>query len=120
MTPEKMKIRVLSEQPDTIYEGLLISYKISPVLGIPLNWTTEIKTVKDSVFFVDEQLKGPYKIWRHEHHFEAVDGGVLMTDSVSYRLPFGFLGEFAHWLFVRKQLETVFDYRFKKVEELFG
>ncbi|ASS50112.1 MAG: hypothetical protein A3D31_11120 [Candidatus Fluviicola riflensis] len=120
ITPENMKIRVLTEQPDTIYEGLTISYKISPVLGIPLNWTTEIKTVKVNVLFVDEQLNGPYKIWRHEHHFKAVEGGVLVTDIVSYKLPLGFLGKFAHWLFVRKQLETVFEYRFKKVESLFN
>jgi ligand-binding SRPBCC domain-containing protein len=102
-----------------MYEGLMITYKVSPVLGIPLGWITEIKTVQDGVFFVDEQRKGPYKIWHHEHHFEAVEGGVLMTDIVSYTLPFGFLGKLAHWLFVRKELEAIFEYRFKKVDELF-
>lgn len=120
ITPEKMKFRVLTEQPATMYEGLMIAYKVSPVLGIPLGWITEIKTVRDGVFFVDEQRKGPYKIWHHEHHFEAVEGGVLMTDIVSYTLPFGFLGKFAHWLFVRKQLEAIFEYRFRKVEEMFS
>jgi len=119
ITPEKMKFTVLTEQPKTMYEGLMIAYKVSPVLGIPLGWITEIKTVQDGVFFVDEQRKGPYKIWHHEHHFEAVEGGVLMTDIVSYTLPFGFLGKLAHWLFVRKQLEAIFEYRFKKVDELF-
>lgn len=119
ITPEKMKFRVLTEQPAAMYEGLMIAYKVSPVLGIPLGWITEIKTVRDGVFFVDEQRKGPYKIWHHEHHFEAVEGGVLMTDIVSYTLPLGFLGKFAHWLFVRKQLEGVFEYRFQKVEEMF-
>ncbi len=119
ITPEKMKFTVLTEQPETMYEGLMIAYKVSPVLGIPLGWITEIKTVKEGLFFVDEQRKGPYSIWHHEHHFEAVEGGVLMTDIVTYTLPLGFLGKFAHWLFVRKQLETIFEYRFKKVEELF-
>jgi ligand-binding SRPBCC domain-containing protein len=120
ITPEKMKFTVLTEQPETMYEGLMIAYKVSPVLGIPLGWITEIKTVKEGLFFVDEQRKGPYSIWHHEHHFEAVEGGVLMTDIVSYTLPLGFLGKFAHWLFVRKQLETIFEYRFKKVEEIFN
>jgi ligand-binding SRPBCC domain-containing protein len=119
ITPEKMKFTVLTEQPKTMYEGLMIAYKVSPVLGIPMGWITEIKTVQDGVFFVDEQRKGPYKIWHHEHHFEAVEGGVLMTDIVSYTLPFGFLGKLAHWLFVRKELEAIFEYRFKKVDELF-
>lgn len=119
ITPEKMKFTVLTEQPETMYEGLMIAYKVSPVLGIPLGWITEIKTVKEGLFFVDEQRKGPYKIWHHEHHFEVVEDGILMTDIVSYTLPFGFLGKFAHWLFVRKQLEAIFEYRFKKVEELF-
>jgi ligand-binding SRPBCC domain-containing protein len=119
ITPEKMKFTVLTEQPKTMYEGLMIAYKVSPVLGIPMGWITEIKTVQDGVFFVDEQRKGPYKIWHHEHRFEAVEGGVLMTDIVSYTLPFGFLGKLAHWLFVRKELEAIFEYRFKKVDELF-
>jgi ligand-binding SRPBCC domain-containing protein len=119
ITPEKMKFTVLTEQPKTMYEGLMIAYKVSPVLGIPMGWITEIKTVQDGVFFVDEQRKGPYKIWHHEHHFEAVEDGVLMTDIVSYTLPFGFLGKLAHWMFVRKELEAIFEYRFKKVDELF-
>ncbi|HLP56816.1 MAG TPA: SRPBCC family protein [Fluviicola sp.] len=120
ITPEKLRFTVLSEQPARMYEGLMIAYTVSPVLGIPLGWITEIKTVKEGLFFVDEQRKGPYRIWHHEHHFEAVEGGVLMTDIVSYTLPFGFLGKFAHWLFVRKQLEAIFEYRFRKVEELFN
>ena len=120
ITPEKLRFTVLSEQPARMYEGLMIAYTVSPVLGIPLGWITEIKTVKEGLFFVDEQRKGPYRIWHHEHHFEAVEGGVLMTDIVSYTLPLGFLGKFAHWLFVRKHLEAIFEYRFRKVEELFN
>lgn len=119
ITPAYMNFRVLTETPPEIYEGLMIAYKISPVLNIPLSWVTEITVVEHQVYFVDEQRQGPYKIWHHEHHFKVVEGGVEMTDIVSYSLPFGFLGKFAHWLFVRKQLEGLFDYRFRKVEELF-
>lgn len=115
-----MKFNVLTSVPAKMYEGLMIAYKVSPVLGIPLNWVTEIKYVHDHQFFVDEQRTGPYRMWHHEHHFKVVDGGVEMTDIVSYELPLGFLGKIAHVLFVRKQLEGIFDYRFKKVEELFG
>ena len=69
-------------------------------------------------YFIDEQRFGPYSLWHHQHHFEATDGGVLMTDIVHYKLPFWFLGDIAHHLFVRKQLEGIFKYRFAKVEEM--
>lgn len=120
ITPDYMRFKVLTEQPSVMYEGLMIAYKVSPVLGIPLKWVTEIKYVHENRFFVDEQRKGPYTIWHHEHHFEQTPDGILMTDIVSYSLPFGILGRLAHALFVRKQLEGIFDYRFRKVEELFN
>jgi len=102
-----------------MYEGLMIEYTVKPLLGIPMNWITEIKTVKELEFFVDEQRKGPYKIWHHEHHFKEVDGGVEMTDIVSYELPLGILGRIMHPFVVQKKLEEIFDFRFKAVEELF-
>ena len=94
----------------------MIEYTVKPLLGIPLNWITEIKTVKELDFFVDEQRKGPYRIWHHEHHFKEVEGGVEMTDIVSYELPFGFLGRLMHPLIVKKKLEEIFEFRFKAVE----
>ena len=115
-----MGFHVLTEQPPKMYEGLMIEYTVSPLLGIPMGWITEIKTVKEGQFFVDEQRKGPYKIWHHEHHFRAVENGVEMTDIVSYELPLGFLGKIAHSLFVRKKLEEIFAFRFKKVDEMFN
>lgn len=119
ITPGYMKFRVLTETPAEIYEGLIIAYKISPVMHIPLSWVTEITVVEDQRYFVDEQRQGPYKMWHHEHHFKAVEGGVEMTNIVSYSLPFGILGKLAHRLFVRKQLEGIFDYRFQEVEKRF-
>jgi ligand-binding SRPBCC domain-containing protein len=85
-----------------------------------MKWITEIKYVHDKQFFVDEQRKGPYKIWHHEHHFKEVEGGVEMTDIVSYEVPLGILGRIAHPIIVKKKLEEIFDYRFKRVDELFG
>lgn len=120
ITPDYMRFQVLTEQPKVMYPGLMIAYKVSPVLGIPLGWITEITHVESGKYFVDEQRKGPYKMWHHEHHFEETPEGVLMTDIVSYTLPLGWLGKLAHGIFVRKQLEGIFAYRFKKVEELFG
>jgi len=117
ITPDYMGFDVKTELPDKMYEGLMIEYTVKPLLGIPMNWITEIKTVKELEFFVDEQRKGPYKIWHHEHHFKEVDGGVEMTDIVSYELPLGILGRIMHPFLVQKKLEEIFDFRFKAVEQ---
>lgn len=110
---------VKSEVPQKMYEGLMIAYTVKPLAGIPMNWVTEIKTVRDLEFFVDEQRVGPYKIWHHEHHFKAVAGGVEMTDIVTYVLPFGILGRLVHPFLVRPKLEHIFSYRFQKVDAIF-
>ena len=120
ITPPYMGFNIKFDLPEKMYEGLMIEYSVKPVLGIPMTWSTEIKTVKDNLFFVDEQRKGPYKIWHHEHHFKEVEGGIEMTDIVSYELPLGILGKFAHVLFVKKQLEGIFNFRIKMVDEIFA
>jgi len=119
ITPKEMGFDVLTEGVENMYEGLMIEYKVRPLLNIPLRWITEITHVKHQQYFVDEQRKGPYKIWHHEHHFKEVQGGVEMTDIVSYELPFGILGKLAHPLIVKKKLDQIFAYRFKIVDELF-
>jgi ligand-binding SRPBCC domain-containing protein len=119
ITPKYMGFDVLTEVPEKMYEGLMIEYRVRPLLGIPMNWITEITHVKEHHFFVDEQRKGPYRIWHHEHHFETVDNGVLMSDIVSYELPFGILGKIAHPILVLRKLNEIFDFRFEIVEEIF-
>ncbi len=120
ITPNYLGFEILSTLPDQMYTGLFIRYNVRPLLGIPLEWVTEITHIRDQVFFVDEQRKGPYRIWHHEHHFEPFDGGVRMFDRVSYELPLGVLGKLAHPLLVKGKLNDIFNYRFQKVEELFG
>jgi ligand-binding SRPBCC domain-containing protein len=117
-----MQFKVTSD-PDfrtKIYPGQVITYTVRPVLGIPLFWMTEITHVADKKFFVDEQRMGPYQLWHHQHHFKAVPGGVEMTDLVHYRVPLGILGDFANWLFIRKQLNGIFAFRWQWLEEKFG
>jgi ligand-binding SRPBCC domain-containing protein len=121
ITPSNLGFNIISKHHgETMYAGQIIEYKVSPVLGIPLYWMTEITHVQDHQYFVDEQRFGPYSMWHHQHHFKEVPGGVEMTDIVHYKLPFWFLGDIAQALFVKKQLQHIFDYRFKKVEQLFG
>jgi len=95
ITPPYMGFNIKFDLPEKMYEGLMIEYSVKPLLGIPMTWITEIKTVKDNLFFVDEQRKGPYKIWHHEHHFKEVEGGIEMTDIVSYELLMN-----CHWEFL--------------------
>lgn len=120
ITPPDMGFRVISKfQDSSIYAGQLIEYTVSPLLGIPLYWMTEITHVDPLHYFVDEQRFGPYRFWQHQHHFNAVPGGVEMIDIVHYRLPLGWLGDLANRLFVREKLNRIFQYRFQAVESRF-
>lgn len=121
ITPASMSFKTISKyHGDIMYAGQVIEYKVSPFLGIPLYWMTEITHIEDKKYFVDEQRYGPFSMWHHQHHFKIIDGGVEMTDIVHYKLPLWFLGDIANSLFVKSQVKKIFDYRFKKVEELFG
>lgn len=79
-----------------MYPGMIITYKVSPLFGIKLNWMTEITHVKDFEYFVDEQRAGPFKLWHHQHKLKQIEGGVLMTDIVTYEPPLGLLGSIAN------------------------
>lgn len=121
ITPESMGFNIISKHHgERMYAGQIIEYKVKPVLGIPLYWMTEITHVMDRQYFIDEQRFGPYSLWHHQHHFKEVPGGVEMEDIVHYKLPFWFLGDIAHAMFVRKKLEGIFDYRKQAVEDRFG
>lgn len=121
ITPDNMGFDIISKyHGDKMYAGQIIEYKVSPLLGIPLYWMTEITQVQDKKFFIDEQRYGPYHLWHHQHHFKEIEGGVEMTDIVHYKLPMWLLGDIANTLFVKQQLKKIFDTRFKKVEDMFG
>ena len=122
ITPPDMGFRVTSDfNPGAkVYPGMIITYKVSPLFGIKLNWMTEITHVEQNKYFVDEQRFGPYALWHHQHHFKAVDGGVQMTDVVNYAIGYGFIGRMANALFVAKKLGQVFAYRERVIKKIFG
>ncbi|MCR8561801.1 SRPBCC family protein [Mucilaginibacter sp. BJC16-A38] len=122
ITPKEMQFVVTSDyKPETkMYEGMIITYKISPLLGIKMNWMTEITHVKDGEYFVDEQRFGPYALWHHEHHFKTIKGGVLMNDILNYAVPYSFIGTLANKVFVGKQIDKIFKYREQAIREMFG
>lgn len=121
ITPAYMKFKVIGDTfNEKMYAGQIIEYKVRPLLGIPLYWMTEITQVKEKEFFIDEQRFGPYAFWHHQHHFKETNEGVEMTDLLHYKVPFYGLGRLANKLFVEKQVAKIFDYRYQKIEELFG
>lgn len=121
LTPENMSFEILSDIKDTeMYEGMMVMYKISPFLGIKMDWVTEITYIKDQHYFIDEQRFGPYALWHHEHHFEEQEGGVLMTDMLHYKVPYGIIGTIADAVLVNNKIEQIFAFRKKAIEQLFS
>lgn len=119
--PPYMDFRITSRDlPSKMYQGMIITYKLRPMLGVPVSWMTEITHVEDHEFFVDEQRVGPYKLWHHQHHVREIEGGVAMRDIVTYQPPLGILGGIANSIFIKKQLQSIFNYRSAALEQRFG
>lgn len=116
-----MKFRIVeNSHPGEMVEGQRIRYRIRIFPWIWVNWLTRITGVRHGESFIDEQLSGPYKHWKHRHHFRPVTGGVEITDEVTYALPFGRLGEWIHALYVRRELTRIFAHRRDVLEIKFG
>jgi ligand-binding SRPBCC domain-containing protein len=121
ITPPHMGFVITSEfNNEKMYCGQIISYVVKPLAGIPLTWVTEITHVQEPNYFVDEQRFGPYALWHHKHFFKEIEGGVEMRDLVHYALPLGFLGRMANSILVKNQLNSIFEYRTQKLQNLFG
>ena len=122
ITPPDLNLVVTSDYPDDakIYPGMIITYKVAPLLGITMNWMTEITHVTDKQYFADEQRFGPYAMWHHQHHFKEIEGGVLMNDILHYAIPYGIFGRLSNSLFVANKVKEVFNFREKAVEKIFG
>ncbi len=122
ITPPEMAFTVTSkkEQLKTMYAGMLITYKVSPMFNIKLSWMTEITHVEEEKYFIDQQRFGPYQFWHHQHHFREIEGGTAMDDILTYGLPFGFIGNIANSLYVAEKVKSIFEFRRAKVIALFG
>ena len=119
ITPPWLNLKITSELPDKMYEGMIITYKVYPFAGIPSNWVTEITQVNEKVFFIDEQRFGPYKFWHHQHHFKEIDKGIEMEDIVTYALPLDPLSRLISSYFVGNKIKEIFEFREKVLSELF-
>lgn len=106
ITPRWLHFSIVTPQPIQMRAGALIDYKLR-VHGLPLRWRTLIREWQPPHYFMDEQLRGPFRMWIHEHTFEPKNGGTLARDKVRYSTPLDFL--LSRW--VRRDLETIFQFR---------
>lgn len=122
LTPENMDFEITNgvTEKEKMYSGQIICYKIKLFPLVKMKWVTEITHVNEGVYFIDEQRFGPYAFWHHLHHISEIDGGVLMHDKLHYKMPFGILGSLVHALFVKKEIKRIFEYRNRKLIQLFG
>lgn len=121
ITPKEMGFNITSKDDNIkMYPGMIITYKVSPFLGIRMNWMTEITQVKEMDYFIDEQRVGPYKMWHHQHKLIPDNKGVKMVDLITYIPPFGFIGAIANTLIIENKLKEIFDYRTIAVNQEFN
>jgi ligand-binding SRPBCC domain-containing protein len=119
ITPEALGFRVTSELPEAVHAGLIITYRVSPLFGVPVTWVTEITHVDAPRFFVDEQRFGPYRFWHHQHHFREIEGGTEIEDIVHYAPPTPAAPLIDRWL-VGPRVREIFDHRRRVLAERFG
>lgn len=117
ITPPSLHFRILTPQPIDIRSGTQIDYCLA-LFGVPFQWQTRIESFEAPHRFTDVQVRGPYKRWHHTHEFFEHHGDTQMIDRIEYQLPLGPLGWLAHALFVERQLQHIFDYRFRVIERL--
>lgn len=120
ITPDYMSFNIISGAERKMYAGQIIQYIVTPLLGIKAKWVSEITQVVDKEYFIDEQRFGPYAFWHHKHFVKEIEGGVEMEDIIDYKVPLGILGQLVHPILVKPKLEEIFEYRRKKLIELFG
>jgi ligand-binding SRPBCC domain-containing protein len=118
ITPKSLSFNILTPIPIRMEKGSLIDYTIR-LFGIPIHWRSLISDYEPPFRFVDQQIKGPYTFWHHTHTFQAVEGGVEIIDKIKYSLPMGWLGTLVHSIWVRKDLEKIFEHRKTVIQNYF-
>ena len=116
ITPTNLRFIIKTAPPIIMKKDLKIDYQLR-IRGIPIKWTSLISSYNPPYNFIDEQVVGPYLLWHHTHRFIELDDSTEIIDIVNYSLPFGFIGQLAHFLFVKKDLDNIFEYRKKIISE---
>jgi len=119
ITPSELNFRILTPLPLEMKQGTVIDYTIK-LFKVPVHWRTLITTFEPPLRFVDEQIKGPYTLWHHNHIFKEVRGGVEIQDLISYSIPFGLLGSLLHILWIKRDLKRIFEHRKNVIDQIFS
>ncbi|QQS36119.1 MAG: SRPBCC family protein [Ignavibacteriales bacterium] len=119
ITPEWLGFKITCSLPAKMFPGMLITYKVNPLLKIPLTWVTQINSIEEKCCFIDEQKFGPYKLWHHKHTFKVTPTGIEMTDEVTYALYFGIFSPLVNKLIVSKKIDEIFSFRKNVLGQLF-
>jgi ligand-binding SRPBCC domain-containing protein len=118
ITPPLLRFEVITPGEVTMRVGALITYRLH-LHGVPISWLTSIQDWDPPHRFIDQQVRGPFALWHHTHElFPSGPDGTRMRDTVRYAIGYGPLGELAHRVLVRRDLETIFDFRARKVDDL--
>lgn len=120
ITPKSMDFNITDWDRKKAYPAQIIQYTVKPILGIKINWVTEITHVRAKEYFVDEQRFGPYTFWHHKHFIKEIEGGVIMEDVIHYKPPFGLLGVLLNFLFINSKLNSIFKHRELELIKTFG
>jgi len=120
ITPKSMDFNIIDWDRKKAYPGQIIRYTVKPILGIKINWVTEITHVRSKEYFVDEQRFGPYTFWHHKHFIKEIEGGVIMEDVIHYKPPFGLIGVLLNFLFINSKLNSIFKHRELELIKTFG
>ena len=118
ITPKKLDFTILTPTPIKMMKGQIIDYTIR-LIAFKIHWRTLITEYEPPYSFIDQQIKGPYLIWHHEHLFKEVDGSVEIYDNIHYTIPFGILGRLLHRIWIKRDLEKIFLYRKKIIDKIF-
>lgn len=120
ITPPSLDFRIVSDVPERVHEGLVIEYRVKPLLGIPVKWVSVINNIQEPYMFTDEQLKGPYSYWKHTHILKEGPGGVWMEDKIMYQPPLDGIFPWTNDRVVLPQLKKIFDFRAQTLKSLFA
>ena len=120
ITPKSMDFNITDLDRKKAYPGKIIQYTVKPILGIKINWVTEITHIRAKEYFVDEQRFGPYTFWHHKHFIKEIEGGVIMEDVIHYKPPFGLIGVLLNFLFINSKLNSIFKHRELELIKTFG
>lgn len=118
ITPKKMNMQIVEAPDRPMHPGMILRYKVSPLFGISMQWTSAISVVKEGEYFLDEMLEGPFKVWHHMHRFEKKEGGTLIIDDLHYKIPLEPLSKIFHSALVGRELKHMFEHRENVIKDL--